>query len=210
MNMLDSEQKEHWEAVYATKAATALSWFQADPRLSFALIAKVAPAKGGRVIDVGGGASVLVDRLLELPLDQITVLDLSEHALAKGRSRLGARSSRVRWLAADVTEIPDVGTYDVWHDRALFHFLTDAGDREKYLNLAHRSIPVGGHLVIATFAQDGPRRCSNLDVCRYDADSLCAEFADGFTVVSHTEETHTTPSGSPQPFLYGVFRRHDA
>ena len=121
---------------------------------------------------MGGGTSVLVDRLLELPFERIAVLDISETALGKARSRLSERASRVEWLAADVTAVESLGTFDIWHDRAVFHFLTDATDRRKYIELARRTVPAGGHLIIATFADDGPKRCSDLDVCRYDADSI--------------------------------------
>ena len=157
MNMLDSDRKSHWEEVYTTKAETGVSWYQDEPKLSLELIGAVAPAEGGRIIDVGGGASVLVDRLLDLPFERIAVLDISETALGKARSRLGERASRVEWFAADVTEVRDIGTFDVWHDRAVFHFLTDAEDREKYVDLARRTVPEGGHLIIATFADAGPK-----------------------------------------------------
>src|SRR5271166_4691685 len=134
MMMVATDRKEHWEQVYSTKGETGVSWYQREPRLSLELIRAVAPAAGGRIIDVGGGASVLVDRLLDLPFERIAVLDISEAALGKARSRLGERASRVEWLAADVTEVRDVGSFDIWHDRAVFHFLTDAEDREKYVD----------------------------------------------------------------------------
>jgi 2-polyprenyl-3-methyl-5-hydroxy-6-metoxy-1,4-benzoquinol methylase len=206
MNIIDSKLKSHWEEVYSAKAETGVSWYQDEPTLSLELIGAVAPVERGRIIDVGGGASVLVDRLLNLPFGRIAVLDISETALGKARSRLGERAAWVEWLAADVTDVRDVGTFDVWHDRAVFHFLTDAADRHRYVELARRTVPEGGHLIIATFAQSGPKTCSDLDVCRYNADSLRAEF-DGFSLVRHAAETHTTPWGSPQAFLYGVFRR---
>ncbi len=172
MNALDSERKAHWEGIYASRAATDVSWYQAEPALSLQLIGAVAPARAGRIIDVGGGASVLVDRLLDGPFERIAVLDLSETALGEARSRLGGRAERVQWIAADLTEVRDLGRFDVWHDRAVFHFLTDAEDRAEYVGLARRTVPEGGHLIIATFADDGPRQCSNLDVRRYNADSL--------------------------------------
>jgi 2-polyprenyl-3-methyl-5-hydroxy-6-metoxy-1,4-benzoquinol methylase len=206
MNTLDFDCKTHWEEVYTTKAETGLSWYQEEPERSLELIGAVAPAAGGRIIDVGGGASVLVDWLLDRPIGKIAVLDISETALGKARSRLAERAGRVEWIAADVTELQDVGTFDVWHDRAVFHFLTDAADRTKYVELARRTVPEGGHLIIATFADDGPKRCSDLDVCRYNADSLRAEF-EGFSLVRAAAEAHTTPWGSPQAFFYGVFRK---
>jgi 2-polyprenyl-3-methyl-5-hydroxy-6-metoxy-1,4-benzoquinol methylase len=209
MNKLQYISKIHWDEVYTAKVETGVSWYQDEPAQSLELIGAVAPAEGGRIIDVGGGASVLVDRLLDLTVGRIAVLDISEIALGKARSRLGERAGRVDWLAADVTEVQGVGTFDVWHDRAVFHFLTDAADREKYAGLALRTVPRGGHLIIATFAEDGPKRCSGLEVCRYSAEALRAEFSRGFSLVRAVGETHTTPWGSPQPFVYGVFRRQD-
>lgn len=205
--MIATDRKDHWEHVYSTKAETGVSWYQDEPRLSLELIRAVAPAERGRIIDVGGGASILVDRLLDLPFGEIAVLDISETALGKARARLGERAERVRWVVADVTEAPELGTFDVWHDRAVFHFLTDPDDRRSYVELARQTVPEGGHLVIATFADDGPKQCSNLDVCRYNARSLAAELGEGFSLIRETRETHTTPSGASQSFIYGVFRR---
>jgi len=156
---------------------------------------------------VGGGASVLVDRLLDLPFGEIVVLDISETALGKARARLGERAGRVRWVVADVTESPELGSFDVWHDRAVFHFLTDPTDRRSYIELARKTVPEGGHLVIATFADDGPEQCSNLDVRRYNARSLASELGDGFTLVREARETHLTPGGKPQQFTFAVFER---
>src|SRR5262249_23651734 len=130
-----------------------------------------------------------------------------ETALGKAKARLGQLAERVRWVVADVTDAPDLGTFDVWHDRAVFHFLTDAADRGAYVELARQTVPEGGHLVIASFAAGGPRRCSSLDVCRYNAGTMAAELGVGFSLVCEARETHTTPWGSPQPFFYGVFRR---
>jgi SAM-dependent methyltransferase len=169
--MIAIDRKTHWEQVYSTKAETGVSWYHDEPRVSVELIGAVATAEGGRIIDVGGGASVLVDRLLDLPFGEIAVLDISETALGKARVRLGGRAERVRWVVADVTEAPELGTFDVWHDRAVFHFLTDPDDRRSYVELARKTVPRGGYLVIATFADDGPKRCSDLDVCRYNARS---------------------------------------
>jgi SAM-dependent methyltransferase len=205
--MIATDRKDHWEAVYSTKAETGVSWYQDEPRLSLELIGAVAPPEGGRIIDVGGGASVLVDRLLGFPFGEFAVLDISEVALAKARARLGERAERVRWVVADVTEGPELGTFDIWHDRAVFHFLTDPDDRKSYVELAWKTVAEGGHLVIATFADDGPKRCSDLDVCRYDARSLASELGEGFSLMREARETHSTPWGSSQPFFYGVFRR---
>jgi SAM-dependent methyltransferase len=205
--MIATDRKTHWEQVYSTKPEAGVSWYQDDPRLSLELIGAVASAGGGRIIDVGAGASVLVDRLLDLPFGEIAALDISETALGKARARLGERAEQVRWVVADVTEAPALGTFDVWHDRAVFHFLTDPDDRRSYAELARVTVPGGGHLIIATFADDGPRRCSDLDVCRYNARSLASELAAGFSLVREARETHTTPWGSSQAFFYGIFKR---
>jgi hypothetical protein len=199
--------RAHWNGVYSTKGETGVSWYQAEPRLSLELIRAIAPAQGGRITDMGGGASVLVDRLLELPFARIAVLDVSETALNSAKSRLGARAAKVDWIVADLTEIRTLGSFDLWHDRAVFHFLTDANDRRAYIALAERTVPVGGHLIIGSFAEDGPPQCSGLDVCRYNAESMAAELGDGFTLIREARETHTTPGGVSQPFFYGVFRR---
>jgi ubiquinone/menaquinone biosynthesis C-methylase UbiE len=201
------DRRTHWENVYSTRGEMGLSWYQSEPRLSLELVTSVAPARGGRIIDVGGGASVLVDGLLDLPFAEIAVLDISETALDQVTARLGQRAKRVRWIAADVTEASDLGTFEVWHDRAVFHFLTDAEDRRKYVELARRTVPAGGHLIIASFADDGPKRCSDLDVCRYNAGSMATELGQGFSLVKEAREMHTTPWGSLQAFFYAVFRR---
>ena len=200
------DRKAHWEQLYAAKGERDVSWFQAEPALSLELIQAVSSARG-RVIDVGGGASVLVDRLLDLGFGHVAVLDISRAAQEKARVRLGKRADAVRWIEADVTAVEDVGEFDVWHDRAVFHFLTEPGDRRRYVELARRSIPPGGHLIIATFAPEGPPRCSGLEVCRYDARSLAAALGDAFALAREAEEAHVTPWGSTQAFFYGVFRR---
>jgi len=199
-------RREHWEGVYDQKADEAVSWHQAEPQPSLQLILDT-PLGGGRIIDVGGGSSVLVDRLLGLPFTRIAVLDVSLIALNRSKVRLGKPADRAEWIAADITAVEDIGQFDLWHDRAVFHFLTEQSDREKYVALARRTLPVGGHLIIGTFAMGGPTKCSGLDVCRYDANSLRGEFRDGFTLVREMDHTHTTPWGIPQQFFYGVLRR---
>jgi 2-polyprenyl-3-methyl-5-hydroxy-6-metoxy-1,4-benzoquinol methylase len=205
--MMAIDRKAHWESVYSTKGDTEVSWYQSEPRLSLELIRSVAPPAHGRIIDVGGGASVLVDWLLDLPFEKITVLDVSETALRQAKLRLGERAKRVDWIVADITEAKALGSFDVWHDRAVFHFLTDAADRRSYVNLARETVPEGGHLIIASFADDGPKRCSELDVCRYNAETMGAELGEGFSLVREDRETHITPWGSSQAFFYGVFHR---
>jgi ubiquinone/menaquinone biosynthesis C-methylase UbiE len=205
--MVRTDLKAHWDQIYTSREAADVSWYQAEPRLSLELIRAIAPASGGHIIDVGGGASLLVDRLLDLPFERIAVLDIAEIALERARSRLGRLTERVQWIAADVTQIRGVGTFDVWHDRAVFHFLTNAADRKKYVDLALRTVPVGGHLIIASFADDGPTQCSDLEVRRYNALSMAAELDEDFSLIKEAGETHTTPWNTRQAFFYGVFRR---
>jgi SAM-dependent methyltransferase len=200
------DRKAHWEAVYTTKGEGEVSWFQPDPDVSLELIRGVS-AQQGRVIDVGRGTSRLVDRLLDSGFERVAVLDISGAALDKAGSRLGGRADSVLWVEADVTTTESVGEFDVWHDRAVFHFLIDPENRRRYVDLARLMIPPGGHLVVATFAPEGSPRCSGLEVCRYDARSLAAEFGDPFSLVREETESHVTPGGSTQTFFYGVFRR---
>ena len=198
------DTKEHWESVYRSKGDQEVSWTQADPQLSLSLISEVSGA--GSVIDVGGGASALAGRLVDAAYS-VAVLDISQASLDRAAAKLGTRAGRVRWVAADVTAAPELGTFDVWHDRAVFHFLTDPEQRAEYVSLLSRSVLVGGHAVIATFALDGPEKCSGLPVRRYDAKSLSAELGAGFTLIKSVPAIHTTPSGKPQSFQYSVFRR---
>jgi SAM-dependent methyltransferase len=159
------DRKAHWEGIYSSKSEQEVSWFQPDPSRSLELIRAALP-EGGRVIDVGGGMSRLVDRLLDAGFARVSVLDISLAALNAAQLRLGERASSVQWIESDVTTAEHVGELDVWHDRAVFHFLTDPADRRRYVELAERSLSPGGALILATFARDGPTQCSGLDVCR--------------------------------------------
>jgi SAM-dependent methyltransferase len=196
--------KDHWETVYSSKADADVSWTQPEPQMSLLLIAEVCPS--GRVIDVGGGTSVLVDRLLDQGYS-VAVLDISEAALQRAKARLGQRAEKVRWIVADVTVNPTLETADLWHDRAVFHFLTEPADRAAYVDLLRRTVPVGGHAIIATFALDGPEKCSGLPVCRYDGPALAREFAPAFSLIRSAPESHVTPWGKRQSFQYSLFRR---
>lgn len=198
-----SSSKQHWEAIYASKSDAELSWTQPDPALSLSLIGEVCPA-GGSVIDIGGGSSGLAARLRDGGYS-VTVLEISEAALQRARQQIGPRAEHVRWITADVTKCPNLGRFDVWHDRAVFHFLTDAAGRASYVDLLSRTIPPGGHAVIATFALDGPEKCSGLPVCRYDGRSLAEELGPGFRLLKTVAERHRTPWGAPQSFQYSVF-----
>jgi SAM-dependent methyltransferase len=200
-----NSRREHWEDVYRSKSDSELSWTQVDPRTSFALIREVCPG-GGAVIDVGGGTSVLAARLLEAGY-AVTVLDISAAALEHARSRLGGRADEVRWVAADVTADPDLEPVDVWHDRAVFHFLTEPADRAAYAALLAKVLRPRGHAIIATFAPDGPERCSGLPVCRYDGPSLADALGGGLRLLRSQRESHLTPWGKPQSFQYSVLRK---
>jgi 2-polyprenyl-3-methyl-5-hydroxy-6-metoxy-1,4-benzoquinol methylase len=202
------QTKAHWEKVYATRAATEVSWFQPHAERSLRLIRDAGVPPTARIIDVGGGASTLVDDLLEAGYRDITVLDLSANALAVARARLGPRAADVHWLEADVleAELPAQG-YDVWHDRAVFHFLTDAEARRAYVRQVLHAVRPGGLVIVATFALDGPTQCSGLDVMRYDAEGLHAEFGAPFTLLAHETETHQTPAGRVQQFTYCLCRK---
>jgi len=196
--------KVHWDSIYKSKSDDQLSWTQAEPALSLSLIRNVCP--GGRVIDIGGGSSLLADRLFDAGYN-VAVLDVSEEGLNRARKRLGARADRIQWIVADVTAAPDIGTFDLWHDRAVFHFLTEPADRAAYVATLSRTIPVGGHAIIATFALDGPERCNGLPVKRYDGQSLAKELGARFYLQKTVREMHLTPGGKAQSFQYSVFER---
>jgi SAM-dependent methyltransferase len=195
---------DHWEKVYTSKSDMELSWMQAEPATSLSLIAEACSA--GSVIDVGGGTSLLAERLLDRGY-AVTVLDISQAAIDRARQRLGHRAAQVEWIVADVTASPDLGTIDLWHDRAVFHFLTVSEDRAAYAELLARTVPVGGHAVIATFAVDGPEKCSGLDVRRYDGGALAAELGPPFRLLKSVPELHRTPWDAPQSFQYSLFKR---
>jgi ubiquinone/menaquinone biosynthesis C-methylase UbiE len=201
-------KKSHWEHIYETKAPTQVSWYQEHSQYSLRFIQNTGIPKAGHILDVGGGASSLVDDLLAAGFQQISVLDVSAAALQLARQRLGVRAANVNWIEADITrvDLPDQ-TYDVWHDRAVFHFLTQAADRQRYIETVQRSVRKGGHVIVATFAPDGPERCSGLEVMRYSPESLHGEFGNGFELVDSTYETHHTPFGTEQKFIYCYCRK---
>lgn len=202
------ESKNHWEHVYETKNSTQVSWFQEHASESMDLIRQSGVPKSGAIIDVGGGASTLVDDLLESGYSDVSVLDISDAALAVAKQRLGAHADDVTWLADDITQVELAPfAYDLWHDRAVFHFLTDAKSREAYVDAVIRSVKPGGIVIVATFADDGPDQCSGLPVVRYRPDTLHAEFGARFTLVKHEREEHNTPAGKVQKFVYCLCRK---
>ena len=203
------KRQEHWDRAYRDRAATEHSWYRPALDVSLALIRSVSEPSS-RLIDVGGGASTLVDDLLELGYSELTVLDLSPEALARSQARLGARAKRVSWMVADISDTPLLpASFDVWHDRAAYHFLTEERDRRSYAEAAARALSPGGHIVIATFAPDGPERCSGLDVCRHSAESIAQELGPAFELLDERRETHLTPAGREQKFMYALLRRRD-
>ncbi|MDL1894678.1 class I SAM-dependent methyltransferase [Anaerolineae bacterium CFX7] len=202
------QAKRHWEEIYQTKAPTQVSWYQAHPRLSLDLIRRTGVAHDAPIIDIGGGASTLVDHLLAEGYANLTVLDISHAALERARERLGQHASTVTWLEQDVTraELPE-NQYAVWHDRAVFHFLIDALARTRYVQTVRSAVKPGGHVIVATFGLDGPLRCSGLDVVRYSTASLHDEFGEGFQLLESAHETHQTPFGTEQKFMYCYYRK---
>lgn len=202
-----SDRSSHWETVYSTKAENQVSWFQESPDISLALIRATGATKGAAIIDVGGGASRLADALLHEGYRSIAVLDLSGSALDAAKQRIGAAASKIDWIVADVTTWTPARAYEVWHDRAAFHFLTAARDRAAYIDRLRRAVVAGGHVIIATFALDGPDKCSGLPVQRYDAKSLTAELGSDFELVETQSDVHRTPWDSTQSFQFSRFRR---
>ena len=200
--------KTHWEHIYESKSPTQVSWYQEHADFSLQYILNTGIQKTDDIIDVGGGASILVDDLIENGFQNITVLDVSGIALQVARQRLGARAANVNWIEADITQadLPHQA-YDVWHDRAVFHFLIRADHRQRYINRVRSSVRKGGHVIVATFAPDGPERCSGLDVVRYSPESLHSEFGEDFEVVDSARETHHTPFGTEQKFIYCYCRK---
>jgi SAM-dependent methyltransferase len=205
--MAVSDRSSHWETVYAIRGENQVSWFQESPAISLALIRATQATKDAAIIDIGGGASRLADALLHEGYRSIAVLDLSAHALEAAKTRIGASSDRIDWIVADVTSWTPARTYDVWHDRAAFHFLTTPGDRAAYRDRLRRAVIAGGHVIIGTFALDGPEKCSGLPVQRYDGKSLAAELGSEFELVETRTEMHRTPWDSTQSFQFSRFRR---
>lgn len=201
--------KQHWENIYSSRQEDQLSWFQEHALTSLALIQQTRVAHDAAILDVGGGASVLADDLLHAGYCNLTVLDLSPAALRKSQARLGAQAQQVRWLAADIAEADLAeNSLDIWHDRAVFHFLTEAHERGRYLAQALKALKPHGFLIIAVFAEDGPLQCSGLDIQRFSLEQLQAFFAPpDFALLQSMKETHMTPAGKAQNFQYAVFQK---
>lgn len=202
------EYRSHWEQIYKTRPTTQVSWYQAHPLLSLQYIRNTGVDTAGQVIDIGGGASTLVDHLLDDGYRNVTVLDISVTALQVAQQRLGRRAQAATWLEADITQAAlSHHKYDVWHDRAVFHFLLHMEDRRRYVNSVRESVKPGGHVIVATFAADGPDHCSGLEVARYEPDGLHNEFGADFELLDSTHEEHQTPFGAEQKFIYCYCRK---
>ena len=201
------DSQNHWDTIYSKKAPNAVSWYRPHLETSLALIERVASGHAASIIDVGGGESTLVDDLVWNDYSDLTVLDISQVAVDKTKERLGLASDHVRWLVGDVTTIElEPSAYDVWHDRAVFHFLGPTEERTAYVAQATRAVKSGGHVIVRTFGPEGPTKCSGIDVVRYDADSLHNEFGVRFHLLGSSEELHETPFGTVQQFLYCLCR----
>ena len=201
-------KKTHWENVYQSKSDRQVSWYREHLDNSLRIILATKVGREAAIIDVGGGSATLVDDLLENGFADITVLDISSSAIEKSRTRLGERAAQIEWLEADITRaaLPE-NRFDVWHDRAVFHFLTDAADRRKYVAQVMRSLKIGGHIIVASFGLNGPQKCSGLDVVRYSPETMHEEFGGNFKLVKSLNETHETPFGTTQEFVYCYCRK---
>ena len=195
--------KTHWEHIYEKKGSTQVSWYQEHAKFSLQYIQNTGIRKTDHIIDVGGGSSTLVDDLIAESFEHITVLDISATALKLARERLGSRAANVIWVETDITQanLPH-RAYDIWHDRAVFHFLTQPADRHRCVDTVRHAVRPGGHVIVATFAPDGPDQCSGLEVLRYNPEGLQNEFGESFELVDFTRETHHTPFGTEQKFIY--------
>jgi 2-polyprenyl-3-methyl-5-hydroxy-6-metoxy-1,4-benzoquinol methylase len=204
--MNSSDNKNHWENVYETKNPDQVSWTQKKPQTSLDFINSFGLGKEAKIIDIGGGDSNLVDFLLEEGYENITVLDISAKALEKAKQRLGDKADKVKWIATDITAFQPTETYDIWHDRAAFHFLTTPEQVSKYIDIAKKNIT--GYLVLGTFSKNGPTKCSGLDIQQYDEESLSENFKKDFEKIQCITEDHTTPFETTQNFIFCSFKKH--
>lgn len=203
-----TDRRHHWNQIYSEKSPEAASWYQSKPDLSLSLIRATGIALNVPILDVGGGASTLVDNLLSERYARVAVLDISARALDYARSRLGANAKQVEWFEADVTAFRPPHRFGLWHDRAVFHFLTHPADRARYVETMFGALVPGGHVIIAAFAIGGPMRCSGLDIVQYDAAKLGAELGARFSLLEERSELHRTPAGKEQPFVYFRLRQN--
>ena len=206
-NETDFDRKDHWEHVYSDKKSTEVSWYQQHPERSLDLIKATGIDMDARIIDIGGGASTLVDFLLDAGYKNLSVLDIAHSAIEQAKLRLGESAAKVEWIETDITSFSPAAVFDLWHDRAVFHFLSDEADRNRYLATLSRALEPGAHVIIATFGLDGPEKCSGLNVVRYSPDTMSAVLGDSFQLVETSTEEHTTPRETTQSFVYCRFKR---
>lgn len=204
---MSSSRRNHWNGVYRKKHYTDVSWYQAVPDTSLEYILATGISRDDPIIDIGGGASLLVDCLIDHAFTDVSVLDVSAGALEQAKARLGERATRVHWIESDVADFEPDRTFAVWHDRAALHFLVDAGDRERYVDVLRRSLRLGGYVILATFGPDGPLKCSGLEIRRYNIELTRALLGPGFELQGHRIEDHGTPGGAAQQFLYSSWIR---
>lgn len=202
---MENDRKAHWETVYETKSPEQVSWTQEKPQISLDFVHSLGVDKKANIIDVGGGDSKLVDFLLDEGYERITVLDISSKAIQRAKKRLGERADKVKWVVSDITEFEPMETYDVWHDRAAFHFLVALDQIERYLNIVQTA--VSGFLVLGTFSDKGPKKCSGLEVVQYNEEKMAALFKDRFEKIKCLTEDHTTPFGTAQHFIFCSFKK---
>ncbi len=207
MSKSENDRQAHWQSVYRDRPAGEVSWYQAEPTLSLSLINETDIPLDARILDVGGGASILVDRLLAHGFGNIQVLDIAARALAVSQQRLGDLADQVRWHTSDITQFQPDQQFELWHDRAVFHFLTRSAQRQAYCKVLEQSLRPGGHLIIGTFAVDGPKRCSGLDIVQYDASALLEVLGSQFVLQEQRRECHLTPAGKAQNFAWFRLQR---
>lgn len=204
--MNKEHNKLHWENIYTKKLPQEVSWYQQEPTISLEIIQNFSD-KNARIIDIGGGMSVLIDHLLGAGYSNLALLDISNKAIEHVKKRLSDQASQIEWFEKDITEFVPPHPYDIWHDRAVFHFLTDVKSRQLYVNALKNAVKSGSHIIIAAFAKDGPKKCSGLDIVRYDNSSIQHELGDEFILLDNQFETHITPAGTEQRFIYFIFQR---
>lgn len=202
---MDTERKKHWETIYETKNPDEVSWTQDIPKTSLDFINSFQLPKSVKIIDIGGGDSKLVDYLLDQGYENLTVLDISEKALEKAKIRLGDKAKKINWIVSDITLFEPDTTFDIWHDRATFHFLTSPEQVSKYMEIAKKSVKE--YLIIGTFSENGPKKCSGLDIKQYSEETLTAVLQDNFDKIRCVTEDHKTPFGTTQNFLFCSFKK---
>ena len=200
-----TDWKTHWGNVYREKSPLNVSWYQKEPRISLELIRRTQVSSNDGIIDVGGGASVLVDHLQKECFTNLAVLDISENAIVRTKKRLGDSAKSIEWFVSDITQFDAQQKFSLWHDRALFHFLTDPSDRKSYIKVLNNALKPEGHLIIATFAIGGPEKCSGLEIVQYDSEKMIAELGDNFELIEERKEVHITPANKEQKFIFFRF-----